>query len=146
MTQLHVVSSLVKKHSELQGSITQAENQLHQLRNTLKAVEVSINLFEPEYKFSTIHAKRTNNRLTQFRRGEISQIVGEFVRLAADEFLTTDVTQVVIEKKEGLLTEKDKQKVRDNVFKCLRGLADKGIIQELSQTGKGSTNLWRSPY
>jgi hypothetical protein len=47
MTTSNTVKSLAKKHAEIQGNALAIEKQLLDLREKLKAIEISINLFDP---------------------------------------------------------------------------------------------------
>jgi len=54
----NTVKLLAKKHSEIQDNIRKAEAKLLTMKNTLHSLEVSIHLFNPDYKTSNIVIKK----------------------------------------------------------------------------------------
>lgn len=144
MTTSNTVKSLAKKHAEIQGSALVVEKQLLELRETLKAIEISINLFDSSFRHSNIVAKRTNQKLKTIHRGEIPKFVGDFARKCNFDFQASDIVSAVLKTKGQEISESDKFKLKQNVFKSLRRLSDESIIHEVGRKGKGGGVLWRT--
>lgn len=80
MTNQHVVSALSEKYSELKGDQQKLQEKIKSVQIDIEAIKTSILLFSPDYEFRGVKAKRTNERVPGFDRGELSKIVSEFVR------------------------------------------------------------------
>lgn len=143
MTNSNTVKSLAKKHAEIQGNTLALEKQLLDLREKLKAIEISINLFDPSFRYSTISAKRTNQKLKSISRGEIPKLVGDFVRKCSVDFQASDIVSAVLKIKGREFSESDTFKLKQNISKSLKRLSEESIIHEVGRKGKGGGVLWR---
>lgn len=140
----HAVSALKHKHSEIQGEIQIIEQQLEDLTEKLNALEVSIKIFDPEFKLHEIRAKKKNQRTFGINKGEIPAIVGEYVRLADKDFTVNDLVEHVYYRKPEL-ENSGKGAIRQSVAQSLRRFADRNVIVEVGRDAVvGSPIIWRS--
>ena len=143
VTNSNTVKSLAKKHAEIQGNIQKAEANLLTMKNTLHAVEVSIHLFDPDYKTSNIALKRTNKKTQGLSHGEIPKIVGDYIRGSQSEFNAGDVVGYIHQERFNSSPDTDMTNIKKNVFNALKRLCDQGIICETGRSGKGGALVWR---
>jgi hypothetical protein len=143
MTTSNTVKSLARKHAEIQGSIQQVEASLSILKNTLNAVEISIELFDPDYKTHEINAKRSNNKTVTLSRGEVPKVVGDYIRGCSGEFKASDIFDYLADKKGCIFKASEIKNIKQSIFKALQRLVTQGIIIEVGKTGKGGALLWR---
>jgi hypothetical protein len=143
MTTSNTVKSLARKHAEIQGNIQQVEASLDGLKNTLNAVEISIQLFDPDYKTHKINARRSNNKTVTLSRGEISKVAGDYIRGCNGEFKASDVFDYLTDKKGCAFNVTEIKNIKKSIFKAVQRLAAQGILVEVGKTGKGGALLWR---
>ncbi|TDF34560.1 hypothetical protein EYS14_24255 [Alteromonadaceae bacterium M269] len=146
MPSSHAVSALTQKHSQIQGEIMAIEKELQDLSNKLNALEVSIKIFEPDFKLHEIKAKRRNNKTHGINKGEIPELVGRFVRLSDKDFTLNDLIQYIFDTKPEL-QESERSAIKQSVSQALRRLSDRNIILQVGRdTSAGSPIIWRSAY
>ena len=100
----HAVRALTQKHASIQGDILSLEHQLNDLNEKLNVLEISIRIFEPEYKLQKIRAKGKVQRLSGLTKGEIPKLVGDYVGLADKDFMINDLVDHIFELKSELCT------------------------------------------
>lgn len=140
----HAVSALTQKHASIQGEILSLEHQLNDLNEKLNALEISIRIFEPEYKLQEIRAKRKVQRLSGLTKGEIPKLVGDYVRLADKDFIVNDLVDYIFNLKPELC-HSTQAAIKQNVSHALKKLAQKNlIIQVGKESGAGNAIIWRA--
>jgi hypothetical protein len=80
MAQSHVLSALIDKRSELMGLIDVKRKELEQLNQGLVSIDGTIKLFDPDFKVSTVKARRHYQKSDLFERGELMRKVLELLR------------------------------------------------------------------
>jgi hypothetical protein len=80
MAQSHVLSVLIDKRSELMGLIEVKRKELEQLNQCLLSIDGTIKLFDPDFKASTIKARRHYQKSNILERGELMRKVLEPLR------------------------------------------------------------------
>lgn len=100
MAQSHVMSALIDKRSELMGLIEVKRKELEQLNQGLVSIDGTIKLFDPDFKVSTVKARRHYQKSDLFERGELMRKVLELLR--DNPMSLTSLIQSVIESK-GLI-------------------------------------------
>jgi len=144
MSNPHVVSALAHKYSELMGHQQKLQSQITAVHSDIEAIKASILLFSPDYKFERLKAKRTNECLPGFQRGELSKLVSDFVRKAEGRFLTTDAIRYVSDLKHHCeFDKKQASKIGVRVHGALKRLESTSVIIEDGRTAERNTIIWK---
>ena len=80
MAESHVISALVSKHSELQGSIKYYQDIVLKLKSEPETIDKAIAIFDPSYKTTFIRAKRVTNA-PYFPHGELNRRIIECLKI-----------------------------------------------------------------
>jgi len=67
MSEFHVVSGLMAKHSELAGLIQFHQTEIERISSSLKHLDATIKLFSPDINLRTLGAKRVYNDTSKWR-------------------------------------------------------------------------------
>lgn len=134
----HVVSQLISKKEELLGELKFYKSKIQQLEEVVKSIDVSINVFDPEFNIKTIKSKRYTENQHYFKRGESHTMVLDVLRKAKSPLNTHDITIELMKKKK--LDTEDQNLIR-NIQKTLCGTlkkqSDNKLIQEVGRDFNG---------
>lgn len=137
------LNALSRKHSQLQEELIAIEQSRSTLLENLNAIETTIRLIEPEYNISAIKPKTTYSKRL-FKHGEVSSLVGDFVRQSSGQFSCPEIVKTIIEDKAITPDDSQRKKLSLNVYNALKHLEKNQIVM---QNGKdksvGSALLWR---
>lgn len=131
----HTLAGLMRKRAELAGRIDHAQRELNALQIALDHLDCTIRIFDPDADISLSKIKPYPPRHAAYK-GEMSRFVLSALRDATGPITSLEVAKSVVEAR-GLKLE-DKQTVilfRKRVGACLKGLKNKGFIEEVPTTG-----------
>jgi hypothetical protein len=99
MAELHVVSALRDKRSELAGTVRQLEQQLAQQRTNLAHLDATMQLFDPDIRSPEICPKRQRARSAWFRQGECLRRIYDELRDAPHPVTTRALAERIMRAK-----------------------------------------------
>ena len=127
MAETHVISALVSKHSELQGSIKYHQDIISKLKSELETIGKAIAIFDPSYKTTFIQAKRVTNT-PYFARGELTKKIIEFLKTKQGGI--DEVADFVFDS-----DELSKYKHKQSVYALMNRLVRRGILSSFIDNG-----------
>ncbi len=133
MSQSHVVSGLLSKHSELVTLIAHHASEVDRLDAEIKLLAATIKLFAPETDLRTLPPKRFVETNRIFRQGESNRAVLEVLREAGGTLNTQQIAQHIAAKK-GLDESKWKP-IRDTILDTLKRCEKRGIVRQAGKDG-----------
>ena len=136
MAETHVISALVSKHSELQGSIKYHQEIVLKLKSELETIDKAIAIFDPSYKTTFIQAKRVTNA-PYFPHGELNRRIIECVKLKPSS--VNEIAEYVFkdEKADDSLIAKYKQNISSLISKLIK----RGTISLFTDNGVKFYNI-----
>jgi hypothetical protein len=139
MTDL-AVSALVRKRAELAGDIEHAHEALKKMIADLESLDATLRLFDPGIQIEAIKPKAFRPPADWAQRGEMTRIILDVLRQAAEPMTTRDIAfQLLIER---ALDNNDQRLLRlmtKRVGVALRGQRDAGLVA--SRPGPGQYML-----
>jgi hypothetical protein len=69
MAESHIVSALVRKHSEIAGRLLEAERQMAGIHDNLAHLDAVLRMFAPDLDPSTIKSRKARTRPHSFAKG-----------------------------------------------------------------------------
>ena len=141
MAETHVISALVKRRAELTGEIEFTQQHIKQLVADLEALDNTIKLFDADYRVEAIKPKGFRPPSDWANRGEMSRLVLDILRQAAEPLTTQDIARELIVSR-GLDSGDQKllRKMTKRVGVALRVQRDNGLA--LSEQGEGLFMVW----
>jgi hypothetical protein len=136
-----VISGLVRKRADLAGEIERTQTALQNMIRDLENLDATIRLFDADYQVEAIKPKTFRPPEDWSHRGEMTRIVLDVLRQAAEPLTTRDVA-VGLMKARALDTANIKF-VRLMTKRCgvaLRLQRDKGVVK--SEQGPGQYLVW----
>lgn len=139
MAELHVVSGLVAKRSEVSGLISHYQHEIARLQGDMQHLDATIKLFDPEYDLRTIRAKQVRQHSRMFANGECHRLMLEALREMGGQGSTGEIAQRIHARK-GF--EEDALKaVHHGLDAVLRRAASSGLLVKVGRNESG--NLWK---
>jgi hypothetical protein len=141
MTETHVISALVKRRAELAGEIEFTQQRITQMVADLESLDKAIRLFDGDYKVEAIRPKGFRPPSDWANRGEMSRIILDILRQAAEPLTTQDIARELIVSRG--LDVNDKKLLRlmtKRAGVALRGQRDNHLVA--STQGPGLYMVW----
>jgi hypothetical protein len=136
-----VLPGLVRKRAELAGDIERTQADIQRMIRELEALDSTIKLFDADYQVEAIRPKTFRPPKDWANRGQMSRIVLNVLRQAAEPLTTRDIAFQLM-KKRAMDTD-DLHMLRLMTKRCgvaLRGQRDKGVVR--SEQGPGQYMMW----
>lgn len=137
-----VITGLVRKRAELAGAIENAQADLHRMIGELEHLDATIRLFDADYQIEAIKPKTFRPPEDWAKRGQMTRIVLDVLRQAAEPLTTRDIAFQLMQERAldtadlGLLRLMTKR-----VGVALRGQRNKGVVA--SSEGPGQVLVWQ---
>ncbi len=96
----HVVSQLITKKEELSGELNFYKTKISQLEEVLNGIDISIKVFDPDFKLCSVKAKRFTGNTHYFKRGESYVLVLDTLRKSQKPMKTHEIVIELMKKKE----------------------------------------------
>lgn len=96
----HVVSQLITKKEELSGELNFYKTKISQLEEVLNGIDISIKVFDPDFKLCSIKAKRFTGNTHYFKRGESHVLVLDILRKSQKPMKTHEIVIELMKRKE----------------------------------------------
>ena len=96
MAEVHVISALRDKRSELAGIVSWLEQQLVTHRASLTHVDATMLLFDPEIRPEEIRPRRQRTRNSWFRPGECLRLVYDVLRDTPEPVTTREIAERIM--------------------------------------------------
>jgi len=143
MTNKVTLNALSRKHAQLQTQMITVQNQLKSVQTNLNAVETTIHLIEPTFEIKGIKPA-SNYAASKFKRGEVPNLVGDFVRESTGNFSCPEIVSSIREKKDFEVSGNELEKLNLRVYNALKRLEKNKIIVYVGQIkSAGAAVLWR---
>src|SRR5712671_884166 len=99
MAELHVISALRDKRSELAGIVSRLEQQLVTHRASLTHVDATMLLFDPDVRPEEIRPRQPRARNSWFRPGECLRLIYDVLRDAPQPVTTRELAERIMQVK-----------------------------------------------
>jgi hypothetical protein len=136
-----VLPGLVRKRAELAGDIERTQMDLKRMIRDLESLDATIRLFDADYQVEAIKPKTFRPPEDWAKRGEMTRIILDVLRQAAEPLTTRDIAfQLMTER---ALDTSDDKLLRLMTKRCgvaLRGARDRGVVR--SSQGTGQYMVW----
>lgn len=96
MAELHVVSGLVAKRSELAGLIDHHRKEIERIGADLEHLDAAIKLFAPEYDLRGIKRKQYRRYSRLFKKGECYRLSLDTLRQAGGKATTAAIAAKIV--------------------------------------------------
>lgn len=142
MAEMHVVSQLATKRSELMGDLEYYRARIKATTEDIAAVDRSIHLFDPDYPLEKIRPRRKTSSL--FASGELKRTVLDVLRNAGEALSTSSVVEAVANVKDIDRGEKEKMETLTvSTRNALFRLGQEKTLERVGEPKRGMENLWR---
>ena len=140
----HVISGLVKKHSELAGKIEYHRSQIKELNDDRQSIGEAIKVLQPDFNLRDIRSKQVkpNNRF--FKSREASILLLDSMREAQGPCTTIEIVGAVALKKDidlAELNKRDRDAFKATLFTVLKRQEERGVI--VKEGKAGTAYLWQ---
>ena len=133
----HVVSQLIEKKRELQGEVNSYKGRIDVLTKVINSIDVSIQVFKPDFDPTTIKAKKFSINSRYFENGEPFKKILDLLREKNDYLSTHDITVELMKSKKYDYTDRAlKNKIQKSLLQTLRNQLNKGLIVNHKQSDK----------
>ncbi|MDR3500671.1 MAG: hypothetical protein P4L72_15760 [Parvibaculum sp.] len=136
MAEPHVITALVRKRAELAGDIENGQAAVTRMIRELEGLDATIRLFDPGYRVEEIRPKAFRPPEDWSKRGEMTRIILDILRQAAEPLTSRDIAlQLIAERALDQSDEKLSRLMVKRVGVALRGQRDKGVVKSSQGTG-----------
>lgn len=140
-----VLAGIVRKRAELAGDIERTHEALKRMIADLSSLDATLRLFDPDIEIEAIKPKAFRPPADWAQRGEMSRIILDVLRQAAEPMTTRDIAfQLLIERALDNNDQKLLRLMTKRVGVALRHQRDGGVVE--SDQGPGQYMLWRLAF
>jgi len=137
----YVLTGLVRRRAELAAEIEQTHERLRRLVADLEHLDSTILQFDPTCELEAIKPRAFRPPKDWARRGEMTRIILNILRRAAEPMTTRDIAyQLLMERALDRSDQKLLRLMTKRVGVALRGQQDQGTVR--SDEGPGQFRLW----
>jgi len=136
-----IINGLVTRRSELAGELEHTQGRVKQLVTDLENLDATIRLFDADYRVEAIKPKGFRPPSDWANRGEMSRIILDVLRQAAEPLTSQDIAKELIATRG--LDAGDTKLLRKMTKRCgvaLRHQRDNGLVR--SQQAEGMFMVW----
>lgn len=130
MAESHAISTLVSKHSELQGNIKYHQDIVLKLKSELETIDKAIAIFDPSYKTTFIRAKRVSNA-SYFPHGELNRRIIECLKIKPST--VNEIAEYVF--KDEKADDSPIAKYKQNISSLISKLIKRGTVSLFTDNG-----------
>lgn len=125
----HVVSQLIDKRKEIEGEIVFHQKIIKTLSDNLKAVDISIRLFDSNIDLKEIKPKRFSGKQRHFNQGEAMILILDTLGVAKTPMTITSIVREVMTKKKMDVEDKSlTHRIIETLRMTLRTQTQKGVL------------------
>ncbi|WP_297476325.1 hypothetical protein [Ferrovum sp.] len=141
MTESHVVSGLVAKHSELAGIIQFHRSEIERVSADLKHLDATIKLFAPETDLRSLGAKRVTRSsasvggFKHFKNKESHTLVLDQLRVATEPLSAPMICAAIMADRGMEDTKELRISIQRTLTGTLRRLEKRGLVKEVERAG-----------
>ena len=134
MAELHVISALRDKRSELAGIVSQLQQQLTEHRASLAHLDATMLLFDPDVRPEEIRPRQQRSRSSWFRPGECLRLIYDVLRDTPQPVTTRELAERIMRVK---AIPGDDDRRRELIQKTICGslARAKGTIERIETAG-----------
>lgn len=139
MTSSHALSALVSLRNEFAGKLATLQQEIDRITSDVKTLDAAIKIVDPEFKLTTLKAKRTRKKNVFFgKHGEASRFVLSVLRESDKELSTTEVTELAIRHKGLNRASIDLKALQACILTTLSRQRIKGVVVEVGRCEDGT--------
>lgn len=136
-----VINGLVKRRSELSGEIEFTQIRLKEMIASVESLDAAILLFDADYRVEAIRAKGFRPPSDWANRGQMSRIILDILRQAAEPLTSQDIArELMVSRGLEVADTKLLRKMTKRVGVALRGQRDNGLVR--SSQAEGMFMVW----
>lgn len=141
MAELHVVSGLVAKRSELAGLADHHRKEIERIGGDLRHIDAAIKIFSPDMDLRTIRAKTHQERSVLFRPGEAPRTILDVLRVAGGPLTSREIVERIFAARGIEAAPERIAAVQKSILTAIKGLEAKKLVR-VAVVGKGGTRAW----
>jgi hypothetical protein len=139
MSQSHVVSGLLAKHSELSGLIDHHMQEIKRMDADLRHLGATIKLFAPEIDLRTVRSKAHRERNQYFMPGERPKMILDILRRSGSTLTSRQIAEAMLKRKHLEHSAEMINEFQKNALGALKKLEIKGLIMQGNPDGTART-------
>lgn len=141
-----IISGLVAKRAELTGQIEHYQSQIRQISMNLDHLDVTLQLFDPDYDLLSIKPKGIRTVNPWFVKGEITRLALDTLRTASAPLSTCDIADALIARKGiAIAGTKERDRLTKSLLGALQQLRKGGVVDMVGRIkgAGGGPMLWQ---
>lgn len=133
----HVLSSLISKRTNIKSEISFLKSKIVEMENILNCLEVSINVFNPDFDLNTIKDKRYMKKSHLFKHGEAHRLILDVLRKSKDFISMSQITAEIMKYKNlDVLDEKLFSSIQYSLYATVNKQKKDNIIFSIKESGE----------
>lgn len=130
----HVVSQLISKRAELSGELNHLLEKIEHLKEAINAIDISIKVFDPDFKTESIKDKKFRKNSQLFKHGESQKLVLDVLRRSKSPLCIREIAIEVMKLKN---LDYENPELCLDIEKRLRGNIDKNqMLRTIKEEGE----------
>ena len=130
----HVLSGLISKRTDIKSELDFLKSKIVEMENILNCLEVSINVFNPDFDLNTIKDKRYTKKSHLFKHGEAHRLILDVLRKSKDSISMFQITAEIMKYKNlDVLDEKLFSSIQHTLYATVNKQKKENIITSLKE-------------